>query len=61
MQARRGDEFEAWLKEKRDVYSEARDRDEYSRAIWYALDDLLDDYRLHADTGVPLESKEPMQ
>lgn len=58
MQARRGDEFEAWLKERRDQYDKNLP---YSQIAWFALDDALDDYRLHADTGVPLESKEPMQ
>lgn len=47
-QARRGDQFEAWLKAQRDDH---RDDD---RGRWSAYDDLLDRYRLHADTGTPL-------
>lgn len=43
----RGDAVEMWLKAQRDSY------DEYYPE-WQALDDALDDYRLHADTGVPL-------
>jgi hypothetical protein len=50
MQARRGDEVEAWLKRQRD------ERRKLS-AGWMALDDALDDYRLHADTGTPLGEK----
>jgi hypothetical protein len=45
---RRGDPFEAWLKAQRD---ERRDDD---RGQWGTLDNLLDLYRLHADTGTPL-------
>ncbi len=46
----RGDAVEAWLKGQRDALA-----DGYGRLpAWYALDDLLDDYRLHADTGTPL-------
>lgn len=43
--AERGDPVEAWLKRK---------RDEYTWESWHIIDDLLDDYRLHADTGTPL-------
>lgn len=42
----RGDEFEQWLKKQRDIAT--------SWSAWHALDDALDRYRLHADTGVPL-------
>jgi len=45
---RRGDAFEAWLKAQRDEY-EVR-----SSPQWIALDEVLDTYRLHADTGTPL-------
>jgi hypothetical protein len=58
-QPRRDDEVAAWLKAKRNEWyvssqyrltpSEAR-----ARTIYTAIDDLLDDYRLHADTGTPL-------
>jgi hypothetical protein len=48
---RRGDAFEAWLKTERDSYGShaANDREMYD-----ILDNLLDQYRLHADMGVPL-------
>lgn len=50
---RRGDDVEKWLKAKRDTY--AHRRFEPSQAMIYdALDGLLDDYRLHCDTGTPL-------
>lgn len=45
---RRGDHVEAWLKAQRDTYDRDHDRQ------WSALDDLLDEYRLHADTRTPL-------
>lgn len=48
---RRGDAVEAWLKRQRDSI---RVQDAYD-ARWVALlDELLDAYRLHADTGTPL-------
>lgn len=47
-QPRRGDQFERWLKAQRDEY-EVR-----SSPQWGALDEVLDTYRLHADTGTPL-------
>jgi hypothetical protein len=50
-QPRRGDAFEAWLKKERDDYASDRANDP---AAYDALDDLLDRYRLHADTGTPL-------
>lgn len=46
----RGDAVEAWLKARRDEH-----RDQYGATpAWFLLDDLLDLYRLHADTGTPL-------
>ncbi|MBL1115476.1 hypothetical protein JK364_24200 [Streptomyces sp. 110] len=49
-QRTRGDTVEEWLKQQRD-----RHFDRYGRnREWYALDDLLDAYRLHADTCTPL-------
>ena len=45
---RRGDAFEAWLKAQRDEYETRSSRE------WRALDEVLDTYRLHADTGTPL-------
>lgn len=50
-QPRRGDQVEAWLKAQRDDW--ASDRADVP-ATYDALDDLLDLYRLHADTGTPL-------
>lgn len=47
---RRGDVVEVWLKAHRD-----RQIDEYGQTrSWHLLDGLIDDYRLHADTGTPL-------
>lgn len=46
---RRGDAVEAWLKACRDDHS--RDHD----TQWDVIDQLLDTYRLHADTGTPLD------
>ena len=43
----RGDAVEAWLKAQ-------RDRDSRDTVRWEVLDDALDAYRLHADTGTPL-------
>lgn len=44
---RRGDQFETWLKAQRDAcFGHA--------STWAAVDGLLDQYRLHADTGTPL-------
>lgn len=45
----RGDEIAEWLRQYRDTY------DRYTRE-WYALDNALDNYRLHADMGLPLNS-----
>lgn len=47
-EARRGDVFEQWLKAQRDEYHQTRSPQ------WLALDEALDTYRLHADTGTPL-------
>lgn len=45
-QPARGDAVEAWLKRK---------RDEYTDDGWWALDAALDEYRLRSDTGASLE------
>lgn len=42
----RGDAVEAWLKAQRGATTSWDD--------WHVLDNLLDRYRLHADTGTPL-------
>lgn len=46
----RGDAVEAWLRARRDEHIDRHGR----TPEWYALDDALDLYRLHADTGTPL-------
>lgn len=45
---RRGDGFEKWLKSQRDEYTK-------NTVSWNVVDILLDDYRLHADTGTALD------
>lgn len=45
-QPRRGDDVEAWLKRWRGMLGGSR---------WLAVDAMLDEYRLHADTGTPLD------
>lgn len=47
----RGDDVEAWLKRQRDSYPR-------NTRQWSAIDDLLDDYRLHADTGSRLDEED---
>lgn len=49
---RRGDKVERYIKRWRDKLPD-------HSARWYAVDDLLDDYRLHADTGTPLKYDVP--
>jgi hypothetical protein len=44
---RRGDQIEAWLKQCRDQHANMD-------ATWFAIDALLDQYRLDADTGSEL-------
>lgn len=44
---RRDDDVASWLKAR-------RDEGLADTIIWEAIDTLLDDYRLHADTGTPL-------
>lgn len=44
----RGSDVEAWIKRTRDEYGSSTDD------AWRVLDDLLNDYRLHADTGTAL-------
>ena len=46
-QPMRGDAVEAWIKRQRNCYDQGSDE-------WYALDDMLDDYRVLADTGEEL-------
>lgn len=50
----RGSDVEAWIKAKRNRFMQLEDVE------WFAIDDMLDEYRLRADTGTnllePLES-----
>lgn len=48
-QAVRGDDVDRWLKRRRE---ECRRPD----GSWYVVDNLLDDYREHADLGSPLDA-----
>lgn len=48
---RRGDAFEAWLKAQRNRYNRHGESSEF----WHEFDQALDEYRLHADMGVPLD------
>lgn len=50
-QARRGSDVEAWIKRRRDTYVGPG---EQKIGAWYVVNQLLDDYREHADTGTPL-------
>lgn len=45
--AMRGSDTEAWLKRWRDLYAK-------DTPAWQVVDNMLDDYRLHADCGVCL-------
>lgn len=54
-QPRRGSAIEAWLKAKRDTYGADPS---VGGSAWWALDDLLDDYRYAADFGEPLGPRE---
>ena len=56
-QAKRGDDVEAYIKRWRDKFT--GDRSSYTLAAHGVLDDLLDDYRLHADTGAALAGDAP--
>ena len=55
----RGDKFEAWIKWWRDQH--ITDEVGPRHPAWTAIDAMLDDYRMHADTGTPLseEVEEP--
>jgi hypothetical protein len=49
----RGDAVDLWLKAARDDW--AGDMGDPRPPQWFVIDHLLDDYRLHADTGTPLD------
>lgn len=53
----RGDQVEAWIKQRRDDQPQPQDGTRHLiGAAWEALDNLLDEYRLAADTGRSLEN-----
>ena len=47
----RGDAVDTWLRAQRDAHTDGYTRD----PEWEAIDAVLDAYRLHADTGTPLD------
>lgn len=51
---RRDDPVATWIKESRDRFKRYRYLGGHLGGSWTALDDLLDEYRLHADLGVAL-------
>jgi len=51
--AMRGDEVERFIRESRDYWKNTPG----DNTQWQVLDDLLDDYRLHADTGTLLHEE----
>jgi hypothetical protein len=53
-QPRRGDMVETWIRSERDQYGSGSNH-------WLALDLLLDDYRLRADCGTPLDQPAPVE
>lgn len=53
-EARRDSDVAAWIKAYRDQYAEPKDSPYSHPFAWHVLDELLNDYRDHADTGVPL-------
>jgi hypothetical protein len=53
-EARRGSDVAAWIKRIRDRYVKRPD-DGTAHKSWHALNELLHDYRDHADTGTPLD------
>lgn len=54
-EARRGDAVEAWLRRDRDAL--LADSADWAQQAAAVVDDLLEDYRLHADTGTPLDAE----
>lgn len=52
----RGDQVEAWIKDRRDQYVGNESGNDYDSGAWTALDNLLDEYRLASDTGQSLEN-----
>lgn len=58
-QAKRGDEIEAWIKAARDQHHRPVIDGLDADREWDVLDNLLDNYRLHADTGTRLSEDVP--
>lgn len=59
-QPRRGDDVEAWLGNWRTVLASG-DGDVRCAECAETVDDMLEDYRLRADTGTPLDAQVPGQ
>jgi hypothetical protein len=54
-QPMRDDDVARWLKRRRD--ENKRNGVLAEVCAWVAIDDLLEDYREHADTGTPLDAE----
>lgn len=60
MSRERDDPVAAWLKERRDaLISPAETPSRFLIGWWYAIDHLLDEYRLRADYGLTLDEELP--
>lgn len=61
----REDDVANWLKHQRDKWDvppvprKLTATEAHARTVYTAIDDLLDDYRLHADIGTPLDQEVP--
>ena len=51
----RNSDVAAWIKRHRDSYN--REASQSGAEAWQAVDDLLNDYRTHADYGLPLHQE----
>lgn len=51
----RNDEVAAWLKRRRDELGDVDLKTQFTQERARAIDDLLDEYRAHADTGTRLD------
>jgi hypothetical protein len=51
----RGDEVERWLTGWRDAFP--ADGLGVHLIVWQTIDDMVEDYRVHADTGTPLDAE----
>ena len=50
----RGDQVDRWLKKWRDSFPQGVQGTSHG---WHVVDDILNDYREHADTGTPLDAE----